>query len=210
MNLLGALNVLLFKYSGQGDLIVGVGTAGRPYPQLKNILGMFVNTLAIRNSLGGEKTYCSFLKEVKENCLNAFKNQDVQFEWLINRLKLQKDPAHNPLFDVLFVVQNYETSSTDSLEGTGFVTSHDYDTQNSKFDITLYAHEVNDVILFGIEYSTHLFKPSTIEKMAERYLEIIKQVVEDKNIRLKDIVLSHRLYDQKLELPPEESEEFGF
>ncbi|EKN37622.1 putative non-ribosomal peptide synthase, partial [Clostridium botulinum CFSAN001627] len=97
MILLSAFNILLSKYSGQEDIIVGVPIAGRSNADLENIMGMFVNTLALRNKLEGDKKYIDFLNEVKENSLRAYENQSYQFEALIEKLNLKLDASRNPL-----------------------------------------------------------------------------------------------------------------
>ncbi|MGB7604797.1 MAG: amino acid adenylation domain-containing protein, partial [Lutisporaceae bacterium] len=106
MVLLSAYNVLLSKYSGQEDIVVGSPIAGRPHADLENIMGMFVNTLAMRNFPQGNKTFKEFLEEVKANSLLAFENQDYQFEELIDKLNVTRDLSRNPLFDVMFSMQN--------------------------------------------------------------------------------------------------------
>ena len=108
MALLSAYNILLFKYTGQEDIIVGSPIAGRQHADLKNIIGMFVNTLAIRNYPEEEKTFREFLAEVKENALLAYENQDYQFEDLVEKLEIRRDISRNPLFDVMFTVQNMD------------------------------------------------------------------------------------------------------
>ena len=108
MVLLSALNILLSKYSGQEDIIVGSPIAGRQHADLENMIGMFVNTLAIRNHPEGSKTYEEFLSEVKENALKAYENQDYQFEELVDKLNLRRDIGRNPLFDVMFIMQNMD------------------------------------------------------------------------------------------------------
>ncbi|MCU0287363.1 MAG: SDR family NAD(P)-dependent oxidoreductase, partial [Acidobacteria bacterium] len=107
MNLLAAVNTLFFKYTGQTDIIIGCGIAGRPHADLQRIVGMFINTLAMRNYPGGEKTYQLFLKEVIAQSIEAFENQDVPFEELVARLALDRDPSCNPLFDITMVLQNF-------------------------------------------------------------------------------------------------------
>ncbi|MCP5048361.1 MAG: hypothetical protein GY940_14420, partial [bacterium] len=107
MNLLAALNTLFYVYTGQVDIIIGSGVAGRPHADLQSIAGMFVNTLAMRNYPEGEKTYHSFLKEVINQSINAFENQDIQFEELVERLNVQRDLSRNPIFDVNMMVQNF-------------------------------------------------------------------------------------------------------
>ncbi|MGM1050753.1 MAG: condensation domain-containing protein, partial [Bacillota bacterium] len=96
------VNILLSKCTGQEDIIIGSPIAGRPHADLENIIGMFVNTLVMRNYPKSGKTYKGFLDEVKENSLRAYENQDYQFEELVDKLNLRRDISRNPLFDVMF------------------------------------------------------------------------------------------------------------
>jgi polyketide synthase PksN len=210
MNLLAAYYVLLYKYSGQEDIIVGSGIAGRPHANLQNIIGMFVNTLAMRNYPRGDKTYLEFLTEVKENTIKALENQDMQFEELVYRLNLERDPSRNPLFDVEFNVQNFESANTrgknieedrknENENKNDSIVPHEFENKTSKFDLILYATEMNGGIHFLIEYSTALFKPEAIKKIINHYIDILDQVIEDKLIQLKDINISHELVSIKSE-----------
>ncbi len=108
MLLLATYTILLSKYSGQEDIIVGSPIAGRFNPDLENIIGMFVNTLALRNYPKGEIVFTDFLAEVRENALKAYENQDYQFESLVEKLELKRDMSRNPLFDTMFVLQNVD------------------------------------------------------------------------------------------------------
>ena len=117
MNMLAALNTLFYKYTGQTDIIIGSGIAGRRHADLQGIVGMFVNTLAMRNYPAGEKSYENFLKEVIANSVKGFENQDVQFEDLVEKLDLERDPSRNPVFDIMMMVQNFrEVDATISWE----------------------------------------------------------------------------------------------
>jgi amino acid adenylation domain-containing protein len=196
MNLLASLNILLHKYSRQEDIIVGCSIFGRPHPDLEKIIGMFVNELAIRNFPTEEKTYREFIEEVKVNSLKAFENQDYQFEELIDRLNLPRDPSRNPLFDVCLSFQNEEQAKS-HIRGAVFVPYH-YENNTTKFDLTLFAHEASEELYFIIEYCSSLFKPSTIKRLANHLLIIIDQVGRAPGIGISEIVLltnpeKHRL-----------------
>ncbi|MCP4155047.1 MAG: hypothetical protein GY757_45405, partial [bacterium] len=106
MILLTIFNSFLSMLSGQEDIIIGTPTAGRGHANLGDIIGMFVNTLGLRNQPHGDKTYEEFLNNVKETTLNAFDNQDYQFEELVETLNISRDASRNPLFDVMFLLQN--------------------------------------------------------------------------------------------------------
>ena len=156
----------------------------------------------MRNHPRGEKTYLEFLEEIKVNSIKAFENQDLPFEELVNKLNIERDLSGNPLFDVSIGVNNYEPGKQKTTETT-FIPYQSQD-KKSRFYMTLFASD------FNLEYCTHLFKPSTIEKMAERFIEIIKQVVENKNIQLKDVCLSHEKEDLQMAAEGVSEIEFGF
>ncbi|MCP4151785.1 MAG: hypothetical protein GY757_28840, partial [bacterium] len=114
MTILSIYTILLSKLSGQEDIIVGTPTAGRRHADLESIIGMFVNTLAIRNYPEGTKTITEYLGEVKENTLQAFENQEYQFEELVEKLSLKRDTGRNPLFDVMFNLLNTTTGKPEN------------------------------------------------------------------------------------------------
>ncbi|WP_312573375.1 condensation domain-containing protein [Clostridium sp.] len=179
MVLLSAYYILLNKYTGKEDIIIGFPSAGRQHEDLENNIGMFANTLAVRNYPGKEKTFLKFLSEVKENALNAYANQDCQFEDLIGLLDIQRDMSRNPLFDVMFIMHVHGTHDI-YVDGLEFLT-YEYKSNVSKFDLTLNATEKKDDegIIFDLEYCTSLFKKETIQKLAGHYINILKEIVKD-------------------------------
>ncbi len=217
MVLLTVLNATLYKYTGQTDIIVGSGIMGRAHADLQKLIGMFVNTLAMWNQPEPEKTFLEFLKEVKETSLKAYENQDIQFEALVDKLNLERDPSRNPFFDVLFVVQNFEQSEVRSRERAQeaeeelpLMMSYPFENKTSKFHLSLYVWEFGDEIGLSLEYSTALFKRSTAEEILHRYVDILEQVIENKTIKLKDIKISHRLLEPKVKGFQEDEGEFDF
>jgi amino acid adenylation domain-containing protein/non-ribosomal peptide synthase protein (TIGR01720 family) len=189
--LLAAFNILLSKYTAQDDIIVGTPIVGRTHLDLEPIIGMFVNTLALRNRPKGDRYVLDFIAEVKKNVLDATDNQDYQFEMLVDKLGIVRDLNRNPLFDIMFsyLVANEEQME---IEGLKFSPYH-HETRISKFDLTLFAEEVKGNIRFELEYSTDIFKKETIEKMSEHYIKILKIMSEDINIMIKDIALEERV-----------------
>ncbi|WP_443659035.1 non-ribosomal peptide synthase/polyketide synthase [Clostridium algidicarnis] len=188
MILLSIFNILLSKYSGQEDVIVGVPIVGRPHADLQNIMGMFVNTLALRNRPEGDKKYVDFLNEVKENCIKAYENQSYQLETLVDKLSLRRDTSRNPLFDVMFnIVDTFEDNDFE-LNGLS-LKSYDNRNKISKFDLTLNAIEDEKVINFSIEYCSKLFKKDTIEKLSEHYIAVINNITKNHQIKISEIDL---------------------
>jgi amino acid adenylation domain-containing protein len=197
MNLVAVLNVLLFKYAGQEDIVVGSGIAGRHHADLQHIVGMFVNSLPMRNYPSGSKTYRQLLEEVKENSLRAFENQDVQFEDLVEKLNPRRDSSRNPIFDVSLVVENFERPDKAVEELTFANAAGDSPDNTSKFDLTFLAYETSKEVRFKVEYCTSLFKRETVERMVSHYIRIVEEVSRGPDILVSEIeILSgdeHRL-----------------
>ncbi|MCK4260751.1 MAG: amino acid adenylation domain-containing protein, partial [Halanaerobiales bacterium] len=177
MTILATLNVLLSKYSNQSDIVIGSPIAGRRHADLENIMGMFINTLALRNYPEKDKTFVQFLNEVKENAFKAYENQDYQFEMLVEKLNLQRDLSRNPLFDVMFILQN--TATVDGQIRDLKLTSYPFETKVAQFDLVFNAFETDLGIHFNLEYATKLFKRETIERMVDHLRKAIRQVLKN-------------------------------
>jgi non-ribosomal peptide synthetase component F len=185
MLLLTAYTILLSKYSGQEDIIVGAPISGRGNTDLENIISMFVNTLALRNYPEATIKFRSYLHEVKQNALAAYENQDYPFEKLVEKLNLHRDLSRNPLFDVMFILQSRTPAA---LEIPGLkIKPYGFDNPIAKFDLTLTAMETTRGICFGFEYCTMLFKQKTIEQMAVHFTNILERVVENPELCLSAI-----------------------
>jgi iturin family lipopeptide synthetase A len=208
--LLATFNILLSKHAGQEDIIVGAPIAGRQSVDLENINGLFINTLPIRNYPAANKTFAEFLKEVKQNSLNAFENQEYPFAELIEKLDLNRDISRNPLYDVELIVQNINISQS-SLKMKGIkVISLPYEARATQVDISLEAVEFNERIEFFLTYCTRLFKRETIDKFFEFLKKIISVVVENKEIKLEDITVPYHLEKAQLNIPQPGEITFGF
>jgi non-ribosomal peptide synthetase component F len=185
MVLMAAYNVLLFKYTGSQDIVVGAPTAGRIHPDLQNIIGMFVNTLALRNFPRSQDTFLQFLGKVKEKSLEALKNQDYQLERLIDALGIRRERGRNPLFDTVFVLHNFELGDLE-LEGMELI-PYELERKQSTFDISIEGFSKNRAIRFYLEYCTRLFRRETIQKMTAHFLNILEIVAGNPSLRLADI-----------------------
>ncbi|MCP5052328.1 MAG: AMP-binding protein, partial [bacterium] len=187
MVLLSVINIWLSKLGGQEDIIVGAPTAGRRHDDLQGIVGMFVNTLALRNYPRSRHTVESFVREVKTRTLDSFENQEFQFEDLVDRVldPVSRDAGRNPLFDVMFQL---ETLYIPVLEIPGLkLTPYETGHKVSKFDMILLADEVNHRLYFAVEYSTRLFKAGTIRRFSEYFKRIVSAVVEQPRVKLMQI-----------------------
>ncbi|MCP5052975.1 MAG: hypothetical protein GY940_37750, partial [bacterium] len=171
MVLSAVINLLLARLSGGEDIVVGTPSAGRRHADLENIIGMFINTLPLRNYPRQERGFKDFLKEVGERTLSAFENQDYPFEDLVEHLVVERDTGRNPLFDVMFVLENIERVAEDN---PGLKMKYcPYNSRISKFDLTLTAAESGDNLASEFEYCSKLFKEESIH----RYIGYFKRIV---------------------------------
>ncbi|MDW3192234.1 MAG: amino acid adenylation domain-containing protein [Cytophagales bacterium] len=197
MTLLAIFNVLLSRISGQEDVVVGVPTDGRSHSDLKHTVGMFVNTLAFRNFPSGSSSFKAFLKQVKERSLAGFDHKEYQYEDLVEALKVTRDTGRNPLFDVMFSYQNFDSGKFElpGLEIEEFQNPRD----TSKFDLTLTGSTAGDHLYLSFEYSTELFEATTIDRFISYFQRIVDQVLADPEVKLSAInVLSKEEQDQLL------------
>ncbi|NDI36677.1 non-ribosomal peptide synthetase [Chengkuizengella sediminis] len=183
--MLAVFNILLAKYTKQEDIIIGSPITGRTHSDLKDLIGMFVNTLAMRNEPKENYTFKQFLQKVNHNALQAFENQDVPFEALVEKLNVKRDLSRNPIFDVMFVLQNMGTPSVkfDDLLGRQLPINH----QQSKFDLTLEAIEEEQGMTLNFEFNVDLFHKSKIERLAHHFKQLIYIVTEQSNIKIRDM-----------------------
>ncbi|MEW9702928.1 amino acid adenylation domain-containing protein, partial [Paenibacillus sp. SI8] len=198
MVLLAAYTALLYKYTGQEDVIVGTPVAGRPHADLAPIIGMFVNTLAIRSYPAGEKTFIDYLTEVKEHALSALEHQDYPFEELVSKLNVKRDMSRNPLFDTMFELKNLERAEA-NLEDVSF-TEYPGEETVAKFDLTLEAVFEEEGILFSLEYATAIYKRETAEQWARHFGQVLEAVVHDPQIKLSALeIITNEEKSQLLE-----------
>ncbi|MCP4217937.1 MAG: non-ribosomal peptide synthetase, partial [bacterium] len=208
--LLAAYVILISRYSGSEDIVVGCPVTGRSHHELQRIIGMFVNMQALRARPCGGKTFLDFLQEVRDVVFRAYENQDYQFEDLVKKLGVQADAGRNPLFDAAFNITNLNREDGSAGELQSKVAVFPIEREVSVFDITLRADERLETIGIGFEYSTVLFKVETIEKYGKRYREILEQVVEKEGALLKEIAVRHNLITLKSDVFEEEEDDEDF
>ncbi|SFR96999.1 non-ribosomal peptide synthetase [Anaeromicropila populeti] len=185
MVLFGIVNIVLHKYSSQEDIIIGTPIADRPHVDLQDMVGMFVNMMPLRNFPNKNKKFRDFLREVRNNALEAFENQDCQFDVLIEELGLKGNTINNPMFNVVFILQNMDLS--DVLLEKEIAHLKQLKNKTSKFDITIELMQVKDGIECLIEYSTELFKVRTIERLAQHFINCISYVLQNPDTRIWEI-----------------------
>ncbi len=175
VTLLSAFNVLLSRYTGQDDIVVGTPIAGRPRAEVEGLIGLFVNMLALRSDLSGRPTFQELLNRVHESTLDAYAHQDIPFERLVDALKPERHLSHSPIFQVMFVLQN---APMPALEAPGVVMeAKPVDTGTTKYDLSLLLVDLPQGLRVTAEYSTDLFERSTAERLLGHYLTLLEGVV---------------------------------
>ncbi|XLS30271.1 non-ribosomal peptide synthase/polyketide synthase [Flavobacteriaceae bacterium M23B6Z8] len=173
---LGLYYVLLHKLSNQQDIVVGTPTSGRSHKDMEGLVGMFVNTLALRNEVATDVSFRTFINTLQERTLTAFEHQSYQYEALVDALELSRNTGRNPLFDVSF---SFESASMENKEVTDIkITPHEVPYEIAKFDLSLAVHDAEEVSI-SFNYRTDLFDASRIAEFC-RYLDrIIGSILED-------------------------------
>jgi amino acid adenylation domain-containing protein len=180
---LSGLMILLGKYSGQEDVVIGSPVAGRMHKETEEMLGMFVNTLALRGRPERKKRIGEFLQEVKESCLNAYENQEYPFEELVEEVQVQRDPARNPLFDVMLSMQNQEKEGSTVLsEKKEWLTG-----RMAKFDLTMNLCEAEEGCEIELEYASDLYQKEFIEGLLQHYETILSVICEEREKQIEEI-----------------------
>ncbi|MEL7144094.1 MAG: amino acid adenylation domain-containing protein, partial [Cyanobacteria bacterium J06573_11] len=187
MTLLAAFNVLLHRYSGQTDIMVGSPIANRPRKELEPLIGLFLNTLVLRTDLTGEPTFTQLLDRVKQTALGAYAHQDVPFEQLLETLKPERNLSYSPWFQVLFILQN-TPQSTQQLADLSIQTEH-IEKTTAKFDLTLSISEQIKGLKGTLEYSTELFNADTIERMIGHFQTLLEAIAHNPNTPINTLPL---------------------
>ncbi|HEU5133365.1 MAG TPA: condensation domain-containing protein, partial [Pyrinomonadaceae bacterium] len=171
MLLLAAFKVLLMRYSGQTDVVVGTPIAGRRHKEVEGLIGLFVNALVMRTDISGDPRFKDLLKRVKETCLGAFSHQDVPFEKLVDELQPERASSHSPLFQVVFAMQNVprERIALSGLEASGA----GIEGEIAKFDLSMVISEAEDSLIGGLEYNSDLFDRERITRLATHFQTIL-------------------------------------
>jgi amino acid adenylation domain-containing protein/non-ribosomal peptide synthase protein (TIGR01720 family) len=177
MTLLAAYKVLLHRYSGQEDICVGSGIAGRNQQELEGLIGFFVNTLAMRSQVRSDMPFTELLHAVKVTTLEAYDHQEVPFEKVVDSVVRDRDISRNPVFQVTFVVQN--TPDVPELRlGDLALSIENYDHVTTKFDITFSVTETKNGLQVIAEYNTDLYERRSIERMSAHFVNLLKSITK--------------------------------
>ncbi|HEY0607044.1 MAG TPA: amino acid adenylation domain-containing protein [Herpetosiphonaceae bacterium] len=181
MLLLAAFQTLLMRYTGQEDIVVGTPIAGRVRPELEALIGFFVNTLVLRTDLSGRvPSGCRFrevLQRVRTITAEAYAHQDVPFEVVVEQVQPARDLSRHPLFQVMFILQNFPSSAIDvadlAFEPVALESS------TAKFDLTMMVAETPDGLHGAVEYASDLFDAATIVRLIEHYQRVLVEIAAD-------------------------------
>jgi amino acid adenylation domain-containing protein len=225
MSLLTAFNILLYRYTDQKDIVIGSPIANRNRAELEGMLGLFVNTLVLRNNLSGNPTFCELLHQVREVTLNAYAHQDLPFEMLVEELQPERDLSRNPLYEVMFVLQN-TPMSVQEVSGLT-LRALDFDGGTSQLDIFLSMFESPEGLTGCLEYNTDIFDSTTITQFINNYQTLLENIVANPEQRICQLPLLtaseqeqllfkfnqtyadyqdtplHQLFEQQVELTPD-------
>jgi len=197
MLMLSCYYILLSRYTSQDDIVIGTPIVGRELPELSNVLGMFVNTLALRNKIDNNLTFNKFTNLVKKICLDSFKYQNFPFNELVKELNISRDSSRNPLFDVMFIYQNngYPEISFNDIKAEYFIP----DNNISKFDLSLEVIPLDNEYSLRFEYCTKLFNEKFIQRLSIHYINILNAILENNEVKIADIdMLSEKEKNQIL------------
>ncbi|MDZ8110306.1 MAG: amino acid adenylation domain-containing protein [Nostoc sp. DedQUE12a] len=187
MSLLAAFNILLYRYTHQEDILIGSPIANRNRAELEGMLGLFVNTLVLRNNLTGNPTFRELLYRVRQVTLDAYAHQDLPFEMLVEELQPERDLSRNPLYEVMFVLQNTPTN-VQEVSGLTLRTL-DFDSGTSQLDIFLSMFESQDGLTGCLEYNTDIFDATTISQFINNYQTLLENILANPEQRICELSL---------------------
>ncbi|MFN6530673.1 non-ribosomal peptide synthetase [Nostoc sp. ChiSLP03a] len=196
MTLLTAFKTLLYRYTGQTDILVGSPIANRNRAEFTSLIGFFVNVLVLRTDLSGDLSFQELLARVKSTALEAYIHQDLPFEKLVEELHPSRDLSYNPLFQVMFVLQNVPKPNI-SLSDISVTYEEGYN-GTSKFDLTLFMEDSEQGLVATCEYNTDLFNADTVTRMLGHLQTLLESIVSDPQQRISDLQLLTPSEAQKL------------
>ncbi len=188
MVLLAAFKVLLHRYSGQTDLLVGSPMSRRTLHETENLIGLFLNVSVLRTDVSGDPTFREFLQRVRQTTLEAFANQSVPFEKIVEELQPSRDLSRTPFFQVMFTLQDPATPPL-TLGGGVRAEAFELDLDVSPYELTLLMQEKDGGLEATLEYKTELFSAETIDRMLQHYQTLLEGVAENLDTRVSELPL---------------------
>ncbi len=196
MTLLAVYGVLLYRYTGQSDILIGTPIANRNRREIESLIGFFVNTLVMRTDCSENPSFQELLMRVREMSLGAYAHQDLPFEMLVEALQTERNLSHTPLFQVMFVLQNTALSE---IELTGLtIDSFPLEVEIAKFDLTLSMQNTETGLMGVWEYNTDLFNSETIERMNGHFLTLLEGIITNPSEGISQLPLLTKVEQQQL------------
>ncbi|MDR2234817.1 MAG: amino acid adenylation domain-containing protein [Chryseobacterium sp.] len=174
--MLGGYYLMLSAYSGQDDIVVGSPIANRHHAELEDLIGFFVNTLALRKKIDSEQTIKDFILEISSSVIEAQSHQDLPFEKLVDELGVEQDTSRHPVFQVMFGLQSFERDSSHDESAIFYPFNEEIEYHTAKFDLTTMIDDSEETIRGMFNYATSLFKRETIMRIKDTYLMLLKQL----------------------------------
>ncbi|MCW5318637.1 condensation protein [Nostoc sp. KVJ3] len=175
MTLLAAFQVLLYRYTGQEDILIATPIAGRKNVETEELIGVFINVVILRTNLSGNQSFQELLSQVRKVALEAYAHQDLSFEQLVEIMQPMRDLSYIPLFQVMFVLQNAPIPDLNLPSIT--ISALEVHSGTSKFDLTLELVETEDGFSGGFEYNTDLFDPLTMVRMSSHFQALLEGII---------------------------------
>ncbi|WP_108867380.1 non-ribosomal peptide synthetase [Aquimarina aquimarini] len=186
MLLLSIFKVLLYKYTGKTDIVIGCPTANRKDIQTQKLIGYFVNSIALRTHISGDIVFKELLDQVKNTIIRGYEHQEVPFDEVIRTLGIKKVLGETPLFQILFIMQNNQEAPAIKLDNA-IVTEEPFEYKMAKYDITFSITEKQGDFEVYVEYRDSLFKPETIERLVNHFRNLILEIIKDGDIKVSAI-----------------------
>ncbi|BAY78557.1 amino acid adenylation [Nostoc linckia NIES-25] len=196
MTLLAAYDALLYRYTGQSDILVGSPIANRDRSEIEGVIGFFVNTLVMRTNTAGNPSFSELLLRVREVALGAYSHQNLPFEMLVEALQPERDLGHTPLFQVVFNLQNAPVQEVELAGLT--VSSLPVESTTTKVDLALSMENTTQGLVGVWEYNTDLFDTSTIERMIGHFVTLLEGIVANPQERISQLPLLTAVEQQLL------------
>ncbi|MFL1561628.1 amino acid adenylation domain-containing protein [Pseudomonas sp. O64] len=190
MLLLASFQTLLYRYSGQSDIRVGVPIANRNRAETERLIGFFVNTQVLKADIDGQMTFSQVLAQVKQRALEAQSHQDLPFEQLVEALQPERSLSHNPLFQVMFnhQTEGHKTRAAQQLPGLA-LEALEWGDQSAQFDLSLDTQESPEGLAASLTYATDLFNAATVERMAQHWQALLRAVVARAGNRVAQLAM---------------------
>jgi amino acid adenylation domain-containing protein len=187
MTMLSAFMLLLSRYSGLEDVVVGSASAGRSRAELSEVIGFFVNNLVLRAKVEGNITFVELLQRVRESTLGAYENQDVPFDHLVRELRTDGNPEYAPLFQTMFILQNFPLEELQLPEVT--ISPLEFDTQTARFDLTVEIYPFRKELWVNFDYRIDLYDDVTIAELQRSFMHVLEFVTANPSVSLESVPL---------------------